>query len=990
MFMGTSCNGRGRLFRRELLALTLLLLCISFASSTKAGSPNVTLNLQEIEIRELIRILGNQAGITIYADPAVNGTASLNVENLPFEVALRTIIEPRGYTLQKFLVPGETEAYRYYVYDPAVARRLFIEVTNGILTADIQRFQLADVLAEIARESHRSIVPSGDANATITLALRSVPLEKALAEIAGAAGARLVVDGEGDSILFRIVTGVAGETEARPVVPFPPFEVTRRPDGKFRVRATQALLKDVLLAVGEAGGLSIVVGEEITATATAYLDAVTPEEAISALATLARLRILKEDGVTVISTATADRLVIRAETGSVRVDAYEASVREALTRIAVAGQLPALVFDPSVAGTVSIHLGGLAPRAALEKVASARGLRLDERGDVIRVTDPASERRIRVIQQAGLLSLDIQNASLPDVMREIGSRTGINITAPHGDTPVNLAVQSLSAPAAIRALADAVGLVAVEETDRFRLAPTGPTSRGIARAELKDGRLTLEFADAEIALVARELATASGRNFVVETGVTGAITGKIENVEFDAGLRTFLASKGYRLRRTSGIYRITSGSAPAGAPEAAPNLEIVFENNLLSVDVTDADLSTILRQIAEEADLSLAMYGTVRDKVNVMLKNEGLDTGLAKILAGTRFGYVITDSMLTVGDISQPGPMAALALRAELIPLRYFSAKEIPALLPSEFPAAQIRVVEAQNAILVTGRPEIIERTRAFIAQLDRRPAQIQIEGLLVEYRNTDAFTYNLNALTITGVSPDIATLAPSSGAGTFTLTDLKNFNNPMFQASLTALVEKNEAVIRARPSISTISGREARINVQSQENFRVTQPSSTQGVPLVQIQSINSGITLRITPYVSSDDGDAVTIDVFFEDSSPGDRTSDGLPAISTRSAQNRIVLRDDHTAVIGGLIRNDVSKSRGGFPILSQIPVIGSLFGHRVSTDRQTTLVFYITPRLITSDTTAADSFQHRGVNVEPEALIPPAPTVAPVQATTSSIVI
>lgn len=984
--MGISTGDRVRPNFGGAVSLGLLLLFLSIALPLHADSPRVTLNLQNIEIRELIRILGQQAGVSIYADPSISGTASLNVENLAFLDALKAIVEPRGYSVQRISVAGDaasvdtavrTGSIRYLVYDPAVARRIFVEMKDGFLTVDIQRFQLSDVLSEIARESKRSIVPSVDATASITLSLNRVPFERALVEIVRSAGFALSVEGEGDSAVYRVVSAAAVLASPDAVQaaqgPMTPYEVTLLDTGRIRVRATDAPLKAVLLAVGKAGGISIVVGEEITATSTAYLDAVTPEEAVTALATLARLRILKEGPVTVVSTTTADRLVIRAEDGTMRVDAYEASVREALTRIAVAGRLPALTFDESVDGTVSIHLGDLAPRHALEKVASARGLRLEERGDVIRITDPAKERRVRIIQQAGLLSFDIQNASLADVVREIGSRTGINITAPRGDTPVTLAIQSLPAPAAIRALADATGLAAVAEADRFRLAPLGTAPRGIARAELIDGRLTIECSDAEIALVARELAAVSGRNFVVETGVSGAVTGRVEGVEFDAGIRTFLASKGYRLRRSSGIYRITSGTL-ANALEPAPNFEVVYENSRLTVDVTDADLGALLRQVAEEAGYDLALYGAVRDKVNVILRDESIETALAKILAGTRFGYMIRDSTLTIGDISQPGPMAALALREELIPLQYFSAKEIPPLLPAEIPAAQIKVVEAQNAILVTGRPEIIDRTRSFIANLDRRPTQIQIEGLLVEYRNTDAFTYNLSALTVTGVSPDIATLAPSGGAGTFTVTDLRNFNNPMFQASLTALVEKNEAVIRARPSIATISGREARINVQSQENFRVTQPSSTQGVPLVQIQSINSGITLRITPYVASDAGDAVTIDIFFEDSSPGDRTSDGLPAIATRSAQNRIVLRGDRTAVIGGLIRNDVSKSRGGFPLLTQIPVIGSLFGRRLSTDRQSTLVFYITPRLITSDTTVAESFQERGARVESEALNPP----------------
>lgn len=945
------------------------------AETRPAGPPTVTLNLQDIEVRELVRILGEQSGITIYADPSVKGTASLNVANLAFEDAMRVILEPRGYVFQRVQHSAGADSFGYYIYDPATTRRLFIALKDGLLTADIQRFQLSDVIAELARESRRSIVAVGDATAPITLGLQAVPFDRALGEIARAAGARVIIAGSGDSSVYRVFAGstdTASGFDPMTAARMSPFEVTRLEDGKIRVRTTYAQLRDVLTAVAEAGNLSVLVGADVSATTTSYLDAITPRDAVQSLAAQAGLRVFTQDAILIVGSAQENHLSVQVRNDKLNILAYEAPVREALTRIALAGDLPALTFDPSVAGNVSLTLTDRPAREALQRVAEARGLRIDERGGNLRITDPVIEKRVRVVVQAGLVTMDVQNAPFHEVLGELSARTGVNVSAGRLDSTISLNVQSLTTPGSLRALADAVGLIVSEEVDRFRLVPKGTAPSGFVRAELTpEGMLSLECEDAQVALVARRLAEVSGRSFLVETGTVGSLSGRIESVPFDAGVRTFLASKGYRLRRTNGIFRIASGQTPQTAGEAAANFEIVVENGRISVDVTDADLGVLLRQIAEEAGLNLTLYGSIRDKVNVLIRNEALDTALARMLAGTRFGHTIADSTLTVGDITQPGPMAALALREEIIPLQYFSAKDIPALLPPEIPSGQVRVLEAQNAIMVLGRPEIIDRARKFIARLDQQPTQIQIEGLLVEYRTTNGFTYNLSTLNVTGVAPDLANISPSQGATSFTFTDLRNFNNPLFQASLTALVEKGEASIRARPTIATISGREARINVQSQENFRITQPSSTQGVPLVQIQSINSGITLRITPYVSADAGDAVTLDLFFEDSSPGDRTSDGLPAIATRNAQNRLVIRNDHTAVIGGLIRNDVSRSRGGFPILSQIPLIGSFFGRRLTSDRQSTLVFYITPRVITSDTSVAQTFSDRGVRIEPEAL-------------------
>ncbi len=953
-----------------------------------------SLGLQDVEIRELVRILGKQAGVTVYTDPSVSGVISVHVQDLPLEEALRSILVPRGFAIQRFVPSGETVAARYFVYDPAGSRRLYVHVADDALTADIQRFQLADVLAEVAREANRSIVLHARSEGPLTLALRNVPFEEALREIARAGGCRLMRSGEGERAVYRVVAAEgaapAGGVEIRdahaPAAAATAFDVTTAADGRVRVRATEAPLKDLLLAIAEAGKLSIVFAGADDATISAVLSDLSAAEAIQTLAERAGLPLRREGTTFVVLSSTPGRFQLHGEDGLVTLVANEAPLLEVLNRLGEDTSLPRLIYAPGLGGTITIRVDQVAPLEALNRIAAARQLRLEGEDRTLRVIDPARERRTLIVQRAGLVTVELQNTPVREALAEFSRVLGVNITAPEADSPVTLALHAVGLSTALRAVAEQAELELIEEPERYRLLAREAGPRGYVHAALDpQGRLTIEARDAELTHFARTLADVTHGNFLVETGTVGSVSGRLENVPFEAGLRMFLSSKGFRLRRTGGIYRIASAAAGAAA-EASPVFEIALDSDRLSLNVTDADLGALLRQIAEDAGMNLALYGAVRDKVNVILQDVPLESGLARILAGTRFGYLIQDSTLIVGDISQANtPLAAMSLREEIIPLQYFSVKEVPALLPAEIPAAQVKVIEGQNALLVSGRPELIDRARTFVANLDRPPTQIQIEALLVEYRNTKAFTYNLSTLTVTGAEGNVATFAPSQGAVSFTVTDLQNFNNPQFQAGLTALVDRNEAAIRARPSIATVSGREAKINVQSQENFRVTQPSTTQGVPLVQIQTITSGITLRITPYVAGDAGDAVTIDVFIEDSSAGDRTADGLPSIATRNAQNRVVVQSGRTAVIGGLIRNDESRIRGGFPILSQIPIIGGIFGRRATSDRESTLVFYLTPRVIRSDTTVAESFAQHGVPIEPEVYSPP-PT--PVPQTFSSI--
>ncbi|MBL4889364.1 MAG: hypothetical protein JKX97_05010, partial [Candidatus Lindowbacteria bacterium] len=874
------------------------------------ATQTISLNVQDVEIRELVRIMGKQAGVSVYTSPSIKGKASIHVTGLSFEDALKVILEPSGYALQPFRSVGpDAGVPGYLVYDPAVARRLNVSVKNGLLSIDVQRFTLSEALAEIARQSQKSIVPSGSADVPLTLSLYSVDFENGLKQIAQAADHRLLIEGDRPNQIYRIIPGAV--PPPLPEIKIAPFEVKLLPENKIKIRATNAMLAEVLLAVAEKENLSVVIGEDVKGTTTAFLNNATPEDAVRALVERAGMRVYEEAGSLIVTTSQEDRLTIKIKDGTVELHAIDAPVQDVLKRLSMDGGLPAVTFDPSVDGNVSIHLSGISTRQAFSRIVDARAFRSSERNNLIRVTDPAKESRIRIIKQGGLVTLDIQNALLRDVLKEFGSRTGVNVSASNGDSMITVTVQSLTPNAALLSLAESINMAVHETSERYRIVTLDKTFQGSAIVEFEEGKLSLQLEDAEIELLALELAKASSKNFIVETGVWGTVSGRLDNVDFERGLRTFLISKGYRLRNSKGIYRIQAGTIPRADGPAPPNLEIFFENGLISVDVTNADLGILLRQISEETDLDLALYGTVRDRINVILKEQELELAISKILAGTNLGFVIEDSTIVVGDISQPGsPMAAMALHEEVIPIQYMAAKEMLPLLPAEIPSSRVRVLESQNALLIMGRKEIIEKAIEFIREIDLQPLQVEIEALLVEYRTIDAFNHNLATITVTGAGQNAATFSPGQGGLSFTYTDLESFKNPLFQASLTSLVSDGTALIRARSSITTISGREAKINVQSQENFRITQPSTSQGVPLVQIQSITSGITLRITPYVANK-GDAVTIDMFVEDSSPGDRTADGLPAIATRNAENRIVLRDSRTAVIGGLLRQDKASS-------------------------------------------------------------------------------
>ena len=106
--------------------------------------------------------------------------------------------------------------------------------------------------------------------------------------------------------------------------------------------------------------------------------------------------------------------------------------------------------------------------------------------------------------------------------------------------------------------------------------------------------------------------------------------------------------------------------------------------------------------------------------------------------------------------------------------------------------------------------------------------------------------------------------------------------------------------------------------------------------------------------------DSGLISLDLSQEISSEGPPATIGGTAytsINKTEATTNLVAQDGQTIVIGGLIREDVTKSKDGIPFLSKIPVIGNLFGNTVDHTTRTELVILLTPRVVRNMKEAGD---------------------------------
>jgi general secretion pathway protein D len=110
-------------------------------------------------------------------------------------------------------------------------------------------------------------------------------------------------------------------------------------------------------------------------------------------------------------------------------------------------------------------------------------------------------------------------------------------------------------------------------------------------------------------------------------------------------------------------------------------------------------------------------------------------------------------------------------------------------------------------------------------------------------------------------------------------------------------------------------------------------------------------GTRIRITPHIN--ESDEIRLELEEEISDVGAAVPGNAIAfpINRRTAKTQLVVRDQQTVVIGGLMRDQVSRSQKKIPLLGDIPLIGALFRRTSTTKSKSNLLLFLTPYIVRS---------------------------------------
>jgi general secretion pathway protein D len=288
----------------------------------------------------------------------------------------------------------------------------------------------------------------------------------------------------------------------------------------------------------------------------------------------------------------------------------------------------------------------------------------------------------------------------------------------------------------------------------------------------------------------------------------------------------------------------------------------------------------------------------------------------------------------------------------------------------------QVTIVpnDQTNQLLVSGPAQTFSVIEDLLKSgdngLDRRLPQVFIEVVIADITldDTNRFGIEWNAL-----------------AGSSAFGQMFNLNSPTadqtgfkysvvsrnFQATLTALKERNRVKVVSTPHVMVTDNSPALVSIG--ENIPYAAESSiTNGVVQTTTDFLDVSIRLNVTPHISP--GNHILLDIdqqvnsLIEFIQVGPNQS--APRTTNRRAGTTVIVQNDQTVVLGGIISNDEKRNVSKIPILGDIPLLGNLFRSYSKSKGRTELVVFMTPHIVreTDDAESIREFERHRLSTDP----------------------
>ena len=388
------------------------------------------------------------------------------------------------------------------------------------------------------------------------------------------------------------------------------------------------------------------------------------------------------------------------------------------------------------------------------------------------------------------------------------------------------------------------------------------------------------------------------------------------------------------------------------------------------------DSKAIYQAIAKSAGLSVIFdpeYTTTR--VPVDLVNVSLPEALRIVgsITGTFWKPVLANTIFVAqNNRTKRNDLDAVAVKTFYLSNAATQADQnelLTALRNVLDPTAKIFLVPSQNAIVMRATPDQLLLTETLLNNLDRPRSEVVVDVAFLEVNRYRARNLGIILPQVASITPQFGTTTTtSSGTTTATTTStnptintLKNLTGDNLavsigSATVNALLSDSDTRILQNPRIRATDGQRAQLKVGQRIPIATGSYSSGASTAIVsslvntQFTYIDVGVTIDITPTVHQDR--EISLKMKLEISSQnGSVTISSVtePIIAQRTVEQTIQLKEGEPSILAGILTRQESKTISGTPGLSELPIIGRIFGSRENDRTEDEVVFLLIPHIV-----------------------------------------
>lgn len=386
--------------------------------------------------------------------------------------------------------------------------------------------------------------------------------------------------------------------------------------------------------------------------------------------------------------------------------------------------------------------------------------------------------------------------------------------------------------------------------------------------------------------------------------------------------------------------------AAAGATDSSQRFVLLADSrtNSLLVRTENKEKLARVHDLVEKLDTQTATLGNMHV---VYLKNAE-----ASKLAQTLRAVLSGDTSAAAAPAATASPATPVAASSSASPAG----------------GGMIQADASTNALIITAPNNIYNNIRAVIDMLDVRRAQVFVEALIAEVSADKAAELGIQWQGITGVDSagnqvaggtnfgsggnNIIGLASSIKAGVPALGT--GLNIGLVQGGSLGILARamqtnTDANILSTPNLMMLDNEEAKIVIGQNVPFITGSQNGTAANPnpFQTIERKDVGLTLKIKPQIS--EGGTVKMIIAQEVSRVLDLNNPAGVITEKRSLDTTVLVDDQQTLVLGGLIDDRVEKGEYKVPLLGDIPLIGWLFRYETRHSNKTNLMIFIRPSIL-----------------------------------------